>query len=331
VIGVLSADYKYSERPVTAHDAGQMLMFATMVGMTIENVRLYEDMERRVAQRTAELSAAMERARLADQRKSEFLASLSHELRTPLNAIIGFSTVLIDELDGPLTALQHEDLTSINLNGRYLLHMIDELLDMARIEAGHLDLEPEPLDLQALTHSVVDMIQALVRNKNIQLYQAIPPDLPLIYADADRVRQVLLNLLANAFKFTDAGSVTISARCLMMAGATPSGSHRADGLRARNLAGAETITLPAVQDQPWIAISVSDTGIGISADQLPFVFDEFHQAHGRRSRQRGSGLGLSITRRLVEAHKGRIWVESVPGRGSTFTFTLPVTNVEREA
>src|SRR5262249_50059070 len=153
------------------------LMFANMVGLTIENVRLYDDLEQRVALRTEELSAAMERAQQADQRKSEFLASISHELRTPLNAIIGFSTVLLDELDGPLTAMQREDIESINQNGRYLLHMINELLDMARIEAGHLELELEPLDIHGLVQGVIDMVQGLLRGKGLLLHKTVPSDL----------------------------------------------------------------------------------------------------------------------------------------------------------
>jgi two-component system sensor histidine kinase/response regulator len=292
-------------------------MFASMVGLTIENVRLYDDLERRVAQRTEELSAAMERAQLADQRKSVFLAALSHELRTPLNAIIGFSTVLIDELDGPLTAMQREDLASINQNGRYLLHMINELLDMARIEAGHLELEPEPLDLCALVHGVVEMIQGLLRGKSVLVREMLPSDLPLAYGDADRVRQILINLLSNAVKFTEQGSIVVSA---WLVAAQP-----AEGSRQQAVAGEQQ--LPPADCLPrteFIAVSVRDTGIGIAPEHLPMIFDEFRQVHGRRSRQRGSGLGLAITHRLVEAHGGGIAVQSTPGKGSTFTFTLPV-------
>lgn len=299
VIGLISADYQLSARPVTAQDASQLLMFANMVGLTIENVRLYDDLERQVARRTEELRAALEQARLADKRKSDFLASISHELRTPLNAIIGFSTVLLDGIDGPISPAQREDAQSINRNGRFLLHLINELLDLARIEAGHLTLERAPLDLQTLVAEVVDTTHALLRGRGILLRTSLPADLPRADADADRVRQILLNLLSNAVKFTEEGAITISAR-------------------AHTDAGAQSSPYPVV------AISVRDTGIGIPLELQAKVFEEFGQVHGRRSRFRGTGLGLSIARRLVEAHGGRIWLESQPGMGSAFTFTLPI-------
>lgn len=291
VIGLLSAE---RSTPPTGHspqNSDQLQMFANMVGLTIENVRLYNDLERQVARRTEELRTALERAQRADQRKSDFLASLSHELRTPLNAIIGFSAVLLDDPTEPLSSVQHEDVQSIYRNGRFLLHMIDDLLDMARIEAGHLELDRAPLDLEPLVHEAVDTIAGLRQNHAVTLQIDLPADLPVIDADADRLRQILLNLLSNAVKFTEHGSITISAR------------------RA---------------PPDYLMISVADTGIGIPPERQHQLFEEFSQLHGRRSRVRGIGLGLAITRRLVEAHGGTIWVESTPDVGSTFTFTLPL-------
>jgi two-component system sensor histidine kinase/response regulator len=302
VIGLLSADYNRTRRPIQAQDAAQLLTFASMVGLTIENARLYSDLERQVAARTEELRAALAQARLADQRKSDFLASVSHELRTPLNAIIGFSTVLIDGIDGPLAPAQREDVQSINRNGRFLLHLINDLLDLAKIEAGHLNLDPQPLALGPLTAEVVDTVLALMRNQRVTLHNALPRNLPLVCADGDRVRQILLNLLANAVKFTEQGTITLSG-----------------------------VTLDEVDSNGKIgrcvAISVADTGIGIPADRHAAIFQEFVQVHERRSPQRGTGLGLAIVRKLVEAQHGRIWVESAPGQGSMFTFTLPVAVV----
>jgi two-component system, sensor histidine kinase and response regulator len=306
VIGLLSADYKRTQRLIQAQDAGQLLMFASMVGLTIENARLYSDLERQVAARTEELRAALAQAQLADQRKSDFLASVSHELRTPLNAIIGFSTVLLDGLDGPLAPAQREDVQSINRNGRFLLHLINDLLDLAKIEAGHLNLEPRNVDLRPLTAEVIDTVQTLLRNRQITLHSALPNNVPLVCADADRVRQILLNLLANAVKFTDQGTITISGVTL-------------DEIDAHGKIGR------------CVAISVADTGIGIASERHEAIFEEFVQVHERRPRLRGTGLGLSIVRKLVEAQHGRIWLESAPGQGSTFTFTLPVAVPTRDA
>ena len=297
-IGLLSADYHISQRAILAEDASRLLTFAGMVGLTIQNVQLYSDLERQVARRTEELRAALAQAQLADRRKSDFLASLSHELRTPLNAIIGFSTVMLDGLDGPLTGNQREDLQSINRNGRFLLHLINELLDLARIEAGHLSLELATLDLPQLIADVVDTVQGMVRARPIALSHSLAPGLPPVEADADRVRQILLNLLSNAVKFTERGAVSVSATAV---------DEVSEGGRIDH----------------YVLVRVADTGIGIPPERHAEVFQEFVQIHGRRSRAGGTGLGLAIARRLVEAQRGRIWLESAPGRGSTFSFTLP--------
>jgi two-component system sensor histidine kinase/response regulator len=304
-IGLLSADKHISQRPILAEDAGRLLMFANMVGLTIQNVQLFSDLERQVARRTEELRAALDRAQLADRRKSDFLASVSHELRTPLNAIIGFSTVLLDDLDGPLTPPQREDVQSINRNGRFLLHLITELLDLAKIEAGHLTVEIARLDLRKLVADTVDTVQGIVRPTAVGLRHALPPALPPVLADPDRVRQVLLNLLSNAVKFTERGTITVSADVV---------DELADDGRIGR----------------FVVVRVADTGMGIPPERHAEVFEEFVQIHGRRSRVAGTGLGLAIARKLVEAQRGRIWVESAPGRSSTFSFTLPVAQGQGE-
>jgi two-component system, sensor histidine kinase and response regulator len=313
IVGVLSADYYYSRRQLTARDAAQLMTYASMVGLTIENTRLYNDLERLVAQRTTELRAALERAQNADRLKGQFLAAISHELRTPLNAIIGFSTVMLDELDGPISTLQREDLRTINRNGRFLLHLINDLLDLARIEAGRLDLEPRPVDMRALIADVAETIQGLLHSKDVELRLRVPSKLPHAHADSAKVRQVLLNLLANAVKFTDRGAIAVSAQCVVIAGEGANGTANGHTLVARD---GRRVT-------PYIAVTVRDTGVGIAPEDLPLIFEEFHQVRDVQREKRGSGLGLAISRKLIEAHGGRIWVESTPGQGSSFTFTLP--------
>jgi two-component system sensor histidine kinase/response regulator len=303
-------------------------MFATMVGLAMANVELYNDLERKVAQRTEELREALEQAQRADRRKSEFLASISHELRTPLNAIIGFSTVLLDEPahkeSTGISTEQREDIESIHRNGQALLYLINELLDLARIEAGRLEIMRAPLDLYTLTNEVINTAQGLLEGRQVTLQSHIPPDLPPILGDAKRMRQVLLNLLANAIKFTEHGSVIISAQ-------TVADEQIADLPRVHVVGEAGRASLATQQHASFVAVSVRDTGVGIPASQLEWVFEEFSQVHDQRSREKGTGLGLAIARRLVEAHHGHIWVESVSGQGSTFTFTLPIaTETEEE-
>lgn len=323
VIGILSADNHYTARTVNAQDANHLLMFASMVGLTIENVRLYDDLERQVAQRTHELRTALEQAQQADQRKSHFLTSISHELRTPLNAIIGFSTVLLDEIDGPLLEIQREDVQSIYRNGRFLLHLINELLDLARIEAGRLELACAPLDLRPLISEVLETAQGLRHNQTVMLYSQIAADVPPVAADANHVRQILLNLLSNALKFTEQGSVMVSACCMTVPG-TDSIATTADDAPG----GGVQLEADSIGNRhaTQVAISVSDTGIGIPLALQGQIFQEFSQVHGGRSRAHGTGLGLSIVRHLVEAHGGHIQVESTPDVGSTFTFTLPIAS-----
>ncbi|GIW00624.1 MAG: histidine kinase [Roseiflexus sp.] len=311
VIGLLVASFDAAGRAPTPRDAAQLMTFAGMSGLALENTMLYAGLERQVAQRTAELRAALARAQEADRLKGQFLAAVSHELRTPLNAIIGFSTIMLDEIDGPITPLQREDLKIINRNGRFLLHLIDELLDLARIEAGKIDLELAPLDMRALIVEVTETVQGLLHNRQIALNLLLPERLPYACGDAARIRQVLLNLLSNAVKFTPQGSITVSARCV----ATPESHPGAAGSGAVIVRNGQRL-------HPYIAVSVRDTGIGIAAEDLTRIFEAFNQVRSG-DRQHGSGLGLAISRRLIEAQGGRIWVESEPGKGSVFTFILP--------
>jgi len=325
IIGLLSADYHYSKRAVNARDAAQLLMYASMVGLTIENTRLYSELERQVAERTTELRAALTHAQEADRLKGEFLASISHELRTPLNAIIGFSTVMLDELDGPISAMQREDLKTINQNGRFLLHLINELLDLARIEAGKIELDIRTFDLAKLIGEVVDTVGGLLYQKPITLRATLAASVPPARADAGKVRQILLNLLSNSVKFTEKGTITISAQCVIMSDEAV--LERAVGAATDPAANPGYATAMTARDgrrvTPYLAISVRDTGIGIAPEHLPLIFEEFRQVSGRRGQKQGSGLGLSICCKLIEAHGGRIWVESTLGQGSTFTFILP--------
>mgnify|MGYP003879136683 CR=1 FL=1 len=238
----------------------------------------------------AQLEEAMKRALEADRLKSEFLANMSHELRTPLNSIIGFSEVILEGIDGPLTETQEMDLTAVHEAGKHLLCLINDILDLAKIEAGRMELHREKIDLNEIISLVLSTASALVRDKEVALVSEVETDLPPLFADPQRVRQILLNLVSNAIKFTNKGSVTVRA---------------------------ET-------DDENVTISVTDTGIGIRAEDIPIIFEEFRQVDGSTTRRYGgTGLGLPISKRLVELHGGQMWVESEVGTGSTFSFTLP--------
>jgi signal transduction histidine kinase len=217
---------------------------------------------------------------------------MSHELRTPLNAIIGFSEVLLERLFGDLNDKQDDYLKDIHSSGRHLLSLINDILDLSKIEAGRMELERSSFDLASAVSNALTLIRERAQSHHIVLAQRIDPSLGPVFADERKFKQILVNLLSNAVKFTpDGGRIEVTA-------------SRADGCAE---------------------IAVHDTGIGIAPEDQDTVFEEFRQV-GRdyTKKQEGTGLGLALTRRFVELHGGRIRLESEPGKGSTFTFTIPL-------
>lgn len=259
---------------------------AAQLAIAIQNARAF-----------AEQQQTAERLKEIDKLKTQFLANMSHELRTPLNSIIGFSRVILKGIDGPLTELQKTDLTSIHNSGQHLLGLINNILDLSKIEAGKMELNFEEVELEPIIKGVMSTAIALVKDRPITLHQDISESLPPVWADPTRIRQIILNLVSNACKFTDEGRVTISAHA----------------------------------DQEKVTITVSDTGIGIPEENLTSIFEEFTQVDSSTTRKvGGTGLGLPISRHFVEMHQGQIWVESKLGYGSTFNFFIPIKPVEEQ-
>jgi signal transduction histidine kinase len=249
--------------------------------LAIENAELFEELERK----GRELEAA-------SRHKSEFLANMSHELRTPLNAVLGYAEMIQDGIYGEVPAKIQDVLERVQNNGRHLLGLINDVLDLSKIEAGQLTLAPTDYSMRELALGVVGATEALAAEKKLAIAVEVPKDLPAARGDERRITQVLMNLVGNAIKFTEAGSVTIRAK---------------------------------VEGGSFL-VAVSDTGVGIADEDRQRIFEEFQQVDSSSTRKKGgTGLGLAISRRIVELHGGRIWVESTPGQGSTFAFTLPLS------
>jgi signal transduction histidine kinase len=257
---------------------------ATQASIHLETLRLNEELQKR----------ALELQEL-DRLKSAFLANMSHELRTPLNSILGFTDVMLEGLDGPLTDYMDNDLRLIQKNGQHLLHLINDVLDMAKIESGRMNLHPEKFKIHDLLDEVTSITSTLASEKNTALFIDEESDRDVqLFADNTRIRQVMINLVNNAIKFTTNGKISLKTSML-------------DGARA--------------------LISVKDTGLGIPPDHLEAIFQEFTQVDTSTTRKvGGTGLGLPISRRLVEMHGGRLWADStgVEGEGSTFFVELPL-------
>lgn len=258
---------------------------ADQVAVAIDNARSFELSQQ----------AVME-MREIDRLKSQFLANMSHELRTPLNSIIGFSRVILKGIDGPVTELQQQDLTAIYNSGQHLLGLINDILDFAKIEAGKMELAFDEVNISDIVSSVLSTMSGLVKDKPIELKKTIEPNIPAVRADAIRIRQVLINLLSNAAKFTDEGEIAVHVGLVAASG-------------GRN----------------EVRVSVTDSGPGISEKDQEKLFQAFSQVDDSPTRKTGgTGLGLSICQQLINMHGGHIWVESEVGKGSTFYFTLPL-------
>ena len=277
-VGVLDVHSTHED----AFEGDEIMVLETLAGqiaVAIENARVYQ-LEHE----------AVEQLRALDQMQRRFLSSMSRELRMPLNNIIGFSRVILKGIDGPITDIQREDLNAIYDSGQQLLALINDILDVAQIEAGTMELSMRLVNLGEIAHSVIPTTHALLGGRSIQLRHEIAADLPQIYADPLRLRQVLVKLLSNAAKFTQEGEITFR----------------------------------VWPNDKQVLVSISDTGIGIPEEYREKVFDLFHQVPKPGSNIQGTGMGLKFSKEIIEMHGGTIYFESEEGKGTTFTIALPI-------
>ncbi|MEA3308312.1 MAG: response regulator [Chloroflexota bacterium] len=281
ILGLITLGRQVGHPAIDANEMALVESIAVSMGVALENANLYRE--------SLEIA---EQLKEVDRLKSEFLANMSHELRTPLNSIIGFSRVILKGIDGPLNDMQHTDLSAIYESGKHLLNLINDILDLSKIEAGKMEFFFEPVDLAKVASGVLSTAVALVKDKPIELQRNFPVDFPIVQADERRIRQVILNVVGNAAKFTEEGFISIS------------------GER---------------KGKDEVVLAIADSGIGIPKNKYYTVFSEFQQVDSSSTRSYGgTGLGLPVSKKFVEAHGGRIWFESQVDVGTTFYIALPL-------
>lgn len=289
-------DSAYSQ--ITKDDAELLSILANQISQALENARLYEgiwdshqQLEMRIKERTQELAKANKELIRLNKMKSDFVSAVSHELRTPLTSIKGYAAILSEGKLGEVAPAVKERLEKINKHSDTLTKMVNDMLDISRIESGKVEMKPEELKVKDVVDGVVDMIAPQIKEKNLKLEIEIPAKISSMSADSTQIERVFINLLSNAIKFTP--------------------SEGKIGIKTK-------------EEDKFIEIEISDTGSGISEEELPRIFDEFFRCENPINREvKGTGLGLSLVKQIIEAHKGKIGVKSKVGEGTTFSFTLP--------
>jgi signal transduction histidine kinase len=296
--GLLFVGTNNAETLVTEGDEELIKILATQLAQALENARLFEktwnaqqELEKKVTERTRELTLAMEEVRKISDRKTNFVSSVSHELRTPLTSVKGYAAILLTGKLGEVPKDVRERLEKINRHSDELVHMVNELLDISRIESGKVTMRQEVCDLKEIAAKVEDLLSGQLKERKLYLNTEISPEANLVLADKTQLERVFINLIGNAMKFTP-----------------PEGK----------------ITIRSHKTEKMVEINISDTGCGIPEGSREAIFEEFYRVDNAINQEvKGTGLGLSLVKHIIEAHGGRIWVTSIVGTGSTFSFTLP--------
>ncbi|MFA5075556.1 MAG: ATP-binding protein [Candidatus Babeliales bacterium] len=296
--GIFLAGAENPDTVINEGDEELIKILANQIGQALDNARLFEktwqahqELESRVEQRTRELSQAFEEIKRVSQRKNDFVSNVSHELRTPLTSIKGYASILLSGKLGVIPEEAHKRLEKINKHSDELVQFVNELLDIARIESGRMTLKIAPVNLKNIVDEVGDMLTVQMKERQIAFSSILPDAIPEVMADYSQIKRVFINLVNNAFKYTPAGG---------------------------------KITVRVQRVDTGIQVDITDTGCGMPEDALDKLFTEFYRVDTAINQEvKGTGLGLAMVKHIVEAHKGKIWVKSKVGAGSTFSFTLP--------